>query len=270
MANTRLPINSIPSILGDGIFSTEVALGEYDVRGALLVGDARAAVWDTLSHPRDMTVWLPLIGGRDLAVVYSHADWDHIWGTAGLPLERTALVMGHRACQARFAADVPGTLRERQLAEPGAWDEVQLVAPDTVFDAETTVDLGSMTLELHHLPGHTSDTIIGFVPERGLLLMGDTAETPFPVVPRDSPLAAWIDGLERWERDPRVRIVVPAHGPVGGIDILQRNIRYLRGLLHGAPLPATAPLTEFYRKTHEANMAWTMPGARLGCTGETM
>ena len=74
------------------------------------------------------------------------------------------------------------------------WDEVLLIAPDTVFDEETTVDLGSMTLELHHLPGHTPDTIVGFVPERGLLLMGDTAETPFPVVPADSPLAR----LDRW------------------------------------------------------------------------
>jgi glyoxylase-like metal-dependent hydrolase (beta-lactamase superfamily II) len=98
-----------PDTIGDGVFATEVALGEYDVRGVLLVGDARAVAWDTLSHPRDMSGWLPLIGSRDLVVVYSHADWDHIWGTAGLPLERATVVMGHRACQARFTADVPRT-----------------------------------------------------------------------------------------------------------------------------------------------------------------
>jgi len=170
--------------------------------------------------------------------------------------------MGHRECQARFTADVPRTLRERQQAEPGAWDEVVLIAPDTVFDLESTVDLGSMTLELHHLPGHTPDTIVGFVPERGLLLMGDTAETPFPVVPADSPLSAWIESLERWQRDPRVRTVVPAHGPIGGVEILQSNIRYLRALLDGRPLTVTEPLTEFYRKTHQANMGWTAPRAR--------
>ena len=253
--NTPIPI-------GDGVFAIEVALGEYDVRGVLLVGDARAVVWDTLSHPRDMAGWRPLIGGRDLVVVYSHADWDHVWGTAGLPLERATVVMGHRACQARFTADVPRTLRERWQAEPGPWDEVVLIAPDTVFDLETTVDLGSMTLELRHLPGHTPDTIVGFVPQRGLLLMGDTAETPFPVVPSDSPLTAWIGGLERWRRDPRVRTVVPAHGPIGGVEILQRNISYLRALLDGRLLPVTEPLTEFYRKTHEANMGWTVSGAQ--------
>ena len=124
----------------DGVFVTEVALGDYDVRGVLLVGDARAVVWDTLSHPRDMAGWLPLIGCRDVVVVYSHADWDRIWGTAGLPLAG-AVVIGQRACQARFADDVPRTLRERRFAEPEAWDDVVLVAPDTVFDTETVVDL---------------------------------------------------------------------------------------------------------------------------------
>jgi glyoxylase-like metal-dependent hydrolase (beta-lactamase superfamily II) len=248
-----------PISIADGVFATEVALGEYDVRGVLLVDDGRAAVWDTLSHPRDMAGWRPLIGGRDVVVVYSHADWDHIWGTAGLALER-AVLMGHRTCQARFTTDVPRTLRERQQAEPGVWDDVLLIAPDAVFDVETTVELGSMTLELHHLAGHTPDTIVGLVPERGLLLMGDTAETPFPVVPPDSPLAEWVAGLERWERDPRVRTVVPAHGPIGGIEVLRRNIRYLRGLLDGRPLLVTEPLTDFYRKTHDANLRWTAAG----------
>jgi glyoxylase-like metal-dependent hydrolase (beta-lactamase superfamily II) len=249
------------NIIGESTFATEVALGEYDVRGVLLVGEGRAVVWDTLSRPSDMSHWIPLIGDREVVVVYSHADWDHVWGTAGLPLER-AVIMGHRACQARFTADVPQTLRERRLAEPGAWDEVVLIAPDTVFDGDSVVALGSMTLELHHLPGHTPDTIVGFVPEQGLLLAGDTAETPFPVVPSDSPLAAWIEGLERWERDKRVRTVVPAHGPIGGVEILERNIRYLQALLDGRPLPVTEPLTDFYRKTHESNRNWTARGAR--------
>ena len=118
-----------------------------------------------------------------------------------------------------------------------------------------------MTLELHHLPGHTADAIVGFVPQRGLLLMGDASETPFPVVPVDSPLGAWIERLECWEGDPRVRAVVPAHGPIGGVEILQRNVRYLRALLDGRPLPLAEPLTAFYRRTHEQNLRWTASGS---------
>jgi len=235
------------------IWVTDVALGDYDVRGVLMVGDDRALVWDTLSHPRDMDGYPPLTGDRELVIAYSHADWDHIWGTAGLPLQG-AVVLGHRSCLARFAGDVPVTLRERQAAEPGVWDEVRLVAPNRVFDSETSVELGLMTVTLHHLPGHTQDSCVAFVSERGLLLMGDAAETPFPVVPEGSPLAQWIAELQRWEGDARVRTVVPAHGAIGGREILRRNILYLQGLRDGHPVDVTEPLSDFYRNTHESNL----------------
>ena len=239
--------------LDSRVWFTDIALGEYDVRGALIVGDERAFVWDTLSHPRDMRGYLPLIGDRELVIAYSHADWDHIWGTEGLPPTR-AVIVGHRLCLARFAEDVPTVRREKQVAEPGVWDEVGLVAPNTVFDDELSIDLGSLALTLHHLPGHTRDSIVAFVPEPGLLLMGDAAETPFPVVPEGSPIADWIAALQRWERESRVRTVVPAHGAIGGREILRRNILYLEGLRDGHPIEITGPLTDFYRTTHESNL----------------
>jgi glyoxylase-like metal-dependent hydrolase (beta-lactamase superfamily II) len=123
-----------------------------------------------------------------------------------------------------------------------------------VFEDETTLDLGSMSVTIHHLPGHTPDCCVAFVPERGLLLAGDTAEMPCPVVPEGCPLDGWIAGLERWAGDSRVQTVVPAHGPVGGREILEHNIRYLRGLRDGRPIDITGPLTDFYRDTHESNL----------------
>ncbi|MGE5199349.1 MAG: MBL fold metallo-hydrolase [Rhodospirillaceae bacterium] len=242
-----------PQRLQAGIWFTDIALAEYSVRGVLLVGDERALVWDTLSRPRDMAGYAPLIGTRDLVIAYSHADWDHVWGTAGLPYQK-AQIIGHRSCLARFSADVPETLRERQLAEPLAWDDVRLVAPTSVFDDDATLDLGSLTLTFHHLPGHTPDSIVAYVPQRGLLLAGDSVETPFPVVPAGSPLTLWIAGLERWARDADVRTVVPAHGAVGGREILEQNIRYLEGLRDGHPMEVPGPLTDFYRRTHLSNL----------------
>jgi glyoxylase-like metal-dependent hydrolase (beta-lactamase superfamily II) len=239
--------------LDQHIWIAEVTLREYDVRGALLVGDGRALVWDTLSHPRDMRPYLALINDLDLVIAYSHADWDHIWGTAGLPHGRT-VVLGHRGCLERFSTDVPVTLDQKQAAEHGSWDDVRLVAPTQVFEDETTLDLGSMSVTIHHLPGHTPDCCVAFVPERGLLLAGDTAEMPCPVVPEGCPLDGWIAGLERWAGDSRVQTVVPAHGPVGGREILEHNIRYLRGLRDGRPIDITGPLTDFYRDTHESNL----------------
>jgi hypothetical protein len=34
-------------------------------------------------------------------------------------------------------------------------------------------------------------------------------------------------------------------------------------------LSVAEPLTDFYRRTHEANTSWTAPGARLACTRQT-
>jgi glyoxylase-like metal-dependent hydrolase (beta-lactamase superfamily II) len=240
-------------LLEPDIWLTDVALSDFDVRGVLIAGSQRVVVWDTLSHPRDMAAFGPLVEGRMLAIVYSHADWDHVWGTSGLPYEH-ALIVGHEACLDRFTADVPAALHAKQAAEPGLWDAVKLVAPTATFHTDYSLDLGALTLSLHHAPGHTADSILAFVPERGLLLMGDAAETPLPVVPAGSPLARWIGELERWERNPRVRTVVPSHGAIGGREILQRNIAYLRRLLEGRPFDVPEPLTDFYRATHQANL----------------
>lgn len=84
--------------------------------------------------------------------------------------------------------------------------------------------------------------------------MGDAAETPFPVVPPGYPLHRWVEELERWERDSRVQTVLPAHGVIGGREVLTHNIDYLSRLRDGRPFEIGEPLTEFYRKTHESNL----------------
>jgi glyoxylase-like metal-dependent hydrolase (beta-lactamase superfamily II) len=246
---------AVPLELVPGVWAIDVVLDDYSVRGALVSGDARALVWDTLSHPRDMAAWLPRVGERDLVIAYSHADWDHVWGTAGLP-SSGARIVGHHACLARFDTDVPVTLSQKQAAEPGRWDAVRLVRPTEAFASALALDLGGISVSLHHLPGHTPDCIVGFVEERGVLLAGDTVETPCPVIPRDSALEPWISELRRWAADERVRTVVPAHGPIAGRELLQRNIEYLEAIAAGRPLDLPGPLTAFYRETHRANVAW--------------
>ena len=198
---------------------------------------------------------VPLVNGLDLTIVYSHADWDHIWGTAGLPYNG-ARIVAHDLTLQRFGADVPVVLAERQAAQPGNFGDVVLVPPTESFARERSLDLDDLTLTLHHLPGHTRDCIVGFVPERGVLLAGDTVETPCPVVPADSDLVAWISALERWGRDERVRTVIPAHGPIGGRELLHENVAYLQAIADGRPIDPRGPLTAFYRETHAQNLRW--------------
>lgn len=245
----------VSEALHKDIWLTRVVLDEYDVRGALILGDHHALVWDTLSRPRDMRAYVPFLAGRELVIVYSHADWDHIWGTAGLPYEGSRIV-AHERTRQRFGTDVPTLLAEKKVAEPGRWESVVLVPPTEAFDDERSIPVGGLTLQLHHLPGHTPDCIVGFIPERGVLLAGDTVETPCPVVPLDSALDEWIAKLRRWAEDPQVRTVVPAHGPVGGRELLTQNIDYLESIASGTPAEPRGPLTDFYRTTHQQNVRW--------------
>lgn len=237
--------------LEPGLCVTELDLPEFSVRGAVLVGRDRALAWDTLSHPRDMAPVAARVAGRPLTVVYSHADWDHVWGTGGLAPDE---VVGQEICRRRFDEDVPITLAKKRAAEPGAWDDVRLVPPTRTFERETLLDLGDLTCVVHHLPGHTPDCCVAFLPERGVLLMGDTVETPLPVINDAGAVAAWLAALAPWAADPRVRLVIPAHGPIGGREVIARTIDYLAALTAGRSPAVPDHLDPFYRETHAENM----------------
>ena len=237
------------------LWLTEVNLGDFKVRGVFIPGEERVVVWDTLSHPDDMKVFLPMLQGRELIIVYSHADWDHIWGTAGLPYGKAA-ILGHVECRKRFINEVPHVLAEKMVEDPNHWQAVQLLPPTTAFSQEYTVGLGGDSL-FNYLPGHTSDSIVGFLPKEGVLLAGDAVETPLPLVPAACDLVRWIEELHLWQKNPRVKTVIPAHGPIGGPELLARNIVYLEHLLAGREMDMPEPLNDFYRETHLANVqAW--------------
>ncbi|MDZ7266021.1 MAG: MBL fold metallo-hydrolase [candidate division KSB1 bacterium] len=236
-----------------GLWLTELQLEEFAVRGAVILGNQRAAVWDTLSHPRDLQPVAQLLARRDFLLIYSHADWDHVWGTAGLPFSGR-MIWAHEACRARFAGDVPAELQQKKNAEPGKWDEVVLVPPTHVFASAQALDLGGVSLWLHHLPGHTRDSIVGLLPEWGVLLAGDAVETPFPLLNAGSPLDLWMTALQRWAEDGRVQHVIPAHGEIGGRELLRQNLAYLRGLREGATAAPPADLDPFYRTAHRENL----------------
>ncbi|NPV85026.1 MAG: MBL fold metallo-hydrolase [Anaerolineae bacterium] len=240
------------NLLQEGIWTCEVWLDGYDmdVRGVVILGEERAVVWDTLTHPRDMEAVVPLLKGKDIWVVYSHADWDHIWGTCGLP---AAEIVSHISAGDRFQKEVHQTLRQMRVERPGVWDTVSIVCPTVLFDDYMCINLGSISLELYALPGHTIDSIVGFIPEKGVLLGGDAIEDPFPVLGRSECLKTWIDGLRYWSEHLGVRIVIPAHGAIGTRDLIERNRVYLTGLTDGSSsLPEN--VGEFYRQSHFSNL----------------
>ena len=215
-------------------------------------------VWDTLARPRDMEGVAELSGNLPLTVVYSHGDWDHVWGTGGLEKSWDE-VIAHQACAERFREELPENLREKKAESPEAFDGVRLVAPSRTFRNDLTLDLGGITLEIHSLPGHTLDSVVGFVPEWGVLLAGDAVETPLPFLNPGSPVGRWVKGLEVWyerlDNTGRPTVVIPSHGRTGGPELLRETARYLAGLQSGKEPIVPDDLSRFYRETHAENLA---------------
>ena len=241
--------------LRPNLWLTELNLDDFDVRGAVIVGENRVMVWDTLSHPRDMHPVRLLAGDKPIDVVYSHADWDHCWGTAGLYADA---IIGHEACAKRFQnGEVAARLAEKKVEEPEQWDAVRLVAPTLTFTQLLTVDLGGVVVELHHLPGHTEDCLVAWIPQWGVLLAGDTIETPLPYFNVESAklLPQWISALEGWGSTARMNVVVPAHGEVGDRSLIKHTVSYLQDVQAGKTPVVPDEMTTFYSETHAKNQA---------------
>ena len=247
-----------------GLWLVESQLEDFQVRGAVIAGGEKLLVWDTLARPADMKGIAELAPALPLVVVYSHADWDHVLGTSGLtrmPVE----IIGHRLALERFSQELPGELEERRAEDPQGFEEAVLVSPtrtvaDRLPDREgSTIDIGGLEIELHPLPGHTSDSIVCFIPEWGVLLGGDSVETPLPFLNAGSPLRTWSEALTGWaerlEASPNPAIVIPSHGRVGGPELLRENALYLDSLLAHKEPNLAEHLTPFYRETHGNNMA---------------
>ncbi|MDE2855098.1 MAG: MBL fold metallo-hydrolase [Chloroflexota bacterium] len=231
----------------------DVSTAHVQTRAALVVGEERAVVWDSLTRPEDAAPLVELIGEKPYFLVYSHADWDHIWGSAGLP-DGGLGVIGHADCLRRFGDDVPRTLQRMQLAELGEWLSVRLVPPNITFTRRLSLDLGGVTLDLHHAPGHTADSIVGWIPEWGILLGGDAIETPLPVVNNAQLLAGWQAALESWQQVDRLARAIPSHGSLAGRESLDGTVAYLRALAGDRQFNLPAKLDDFYRETHQKNL----------------
>lgn len=235
-----------------GLHLVEARVDDFDVRAAVVQGSDAVLVWDTLAHPSQLEPAASLLARREVVVAYSHADWDHVWGTAAV--RRPREIVAQRASVRRFTAEVPAELERRRAAEPGAWDEVRLLPPTHTFGRAYELDLGGVAVRLEHLAGHTADCAVAWIEAWGILLAGDTVETPLPVVNDAAAVPAWIEALRRWEAEPALDLVVPSHGRVAGREVVEATAAYLEGLLRGAPLRVPEDLDAFYHRTHEENV----------------
>jgi glyoxylase-like metal-dependent hydrolase (beta-lactamase superfamily II) len=181
-----------------------------------------------------------LADGRRLLVVDTHADYDHAWGNqvfGGRRAERPAPILGHPRCVERLAgAEGAAALARMRGAQPGRFDEVELVPPDIAVGDGAAIHGGDLTLRICATPGHTEDHVSIHIPELATVLAGDAAELPFPHLESAAGLVAARASLERLVAlDPAV--VLPCHGGTTDPSLLRRNIAYIDAVVADPDLP---------------------------------
>lgn len=158
-------------------------------------------------------------------VVNTHYHVDHSLGN-GVFVEAGATIVGALG-------------QRRELLEKGAADALVQVkeVPERFYPAELefrgTIVFPFSGLELHSLPtAHTASDVIAWMPDDAVLFVGDLAvawEHGNNFGDDDSDIDGWIAALDRCLSF-APRVVVPAHGRVGGPEILTGQRDFMREL----------------------------------------
>ena len=133
------------------------------------------------------------------------------------------------------------------------YGDLELTLPFLTFADRLTLWADDLRCELRYAggPAHTTNDIVAWIPERSVLFAGDllfNGGTPFLL--SGSVLGA-IDVLENFLRPLGAQTIVPGHGPVGGPELIEPVLDYLRfvaGLAAEGRAAGIAPL-ELARST---------------------
>jgi glyoxylase-like metal-dependent hydrolase (beta-lactamase superfamily II) len=105
---------------------------------------------------------------------------------------------------------------------------------DILFDGAITLDLGGVHVRVWGVgPTHTRGDTVFFVEEDRVLLAGDVVMPVFVAANgQSSSIAKWLADLDEFDALGPTK-VIPAHGRMGGIELIRRQREYLAAVQSG-------------------------------------
>lgn len=170
-----------------------------------------------------------IAGQRRIYLTATHFHPEHSFGAEGFPEPVTFIL---NDAQAKERAEKGGPFLElfRTFGPDveAALRDVRLVAPDETYERERSLDLGGRTVLLRAMPAHTRGDQVVFVPDAGVIFLGDLVENRFiPILPdQDAHGAQWIEVTRKIEAL-KPKIVVPGHGELAGPELIGAVREYL-------------------------------------------
>lgn len=154
-----------------GVWHIKDAMG---VSFTVLEGSDAALVVDTGYGTEDVLGCVRSLTDKPLTVVLTHGHHDHIMGACWF--DRT-LLFPQDAAEFSLRTDAAHRQRIRSGAEAKGLPvserlmTAEFAAPEAL--EEGVIDLGGVTAQIIHCPGHTPGSAVVYVPEKQLLLSGD-------------------------------------------------------------------------------------------------
>lgn len=203
-----------------------------EVDAYVVLGTSHVVLLDTLLCPADMASLMasiePMINGRQVLCVNSHADWDHVWGNSYFR-SRPLPILAHEACRQRLCApDALHTLKDYKKKTP-LFEDVVITPPTLTFSERLSIVDSSLTIELLHAPGHCHDQIVAWLPALRLLLAFDAVEMPLPCIEGSTCAPLMLSTLQRLAALD-AQYVLCSHGNTTSPALIHENLAYFHTL----------------------------------------
>jgi glyoxylase-like metal-dependent hydrolase (beta-lactamase superfamily II) len=216
-------------ILGDT--TTKVSEHVWAIMGwpniGIVVGTRATLVVDTGLGPRNGATIARVAAGlsktQKLFLTTTHFHPEHAGGEAGFP---PGTILIRNAVQQEEAAQRGMEMVKLFGGRNAQWGELlagvtSLRTPDVVYDSESAVDLGGVTVKLLWLgEGHTKGDELILVEPDGTLISGDIVQNKVvPGINAGGTPSSWIGILDKLAKLD-VKRVLPDHSPVGDASLI--------------------------------------------------
>lgn len=197
-----------------------------------IVGDEGVVAIDTCATERRTRQFLEHVAAITSepmrVVVNTHHHGDH---THGNYLTHPAAIIGHDRCREEMlAAGMHTDAYEGIFGDPPPdWGDLELAPPMLTFSDHMHVHTGDMAVELNYIggPAHTTNDVVAWLPEQRTLFTGDlvfNGGTPFVMMGSVSGALTAIERLRTFD----AATIVPGHGPVCDMAVLDKLVAYYR------------------------------------------
>lgn len=225
----------------------EVMHTAYGTNCTAIIGADAVILVDPLIAPASARQVEQAVRARTSApvrfVVLTHHHTDHALGSSWFA-RQGALVIAHRVCAERMAAEHPGLIAERR-AQPELRElfaDAEPTRPSVTFDESLTLHVDDLEVEVWHPGwGHTPGDAFLYVPGERVAICGDLVFNGYHYNYEDASPEGVRKGLEAL-RALDADTFVPGHGQVGGPEALARQAEYhdaVESIVRGAVTSAS-------------------------------